>query len=98
MPEVLAQKQQEFPGATIVQMLRFLLYSETGTLASELVNQLAMLYADWINGSGRSFNTYSDASLQTIINYVTTSASNGTRVLLVPHSQGTFTPIASSKS
>lgn len=88
LPEVLAQKQQEFPGATIVQMLRFLLYSETGTLASELVNQLATIYADWINGSGRSFNTYSDASLQTIINYVTTSASNGTRVLLVPHSQG----------
>lgn len=88
LPEVLAQKEQEFPGATIVQMLRFLLYSETGTLASELVNQLATLYADWINGSGRSFNTYSDASLQTIINYVTTSASNGTRVLLVPHSQG----------
>lgn len=86
--EVLAQKSVEFPGATIVQMLRYLLINVSGTLPSQLVNDLATYWASWVNGNRSSYNTYEDGALRGIVDLVRTQALPTNRVLLVPHSQG----------
>ncbi|MCU0952532.1 MAG: hypothetical protein MUC68_16120 [Burkholderiaceae bacterium] len=88
LAQVLAQKQAEFPGATIVQMLRYLLVGVGGSLPSALVNQLATYWAGWVNGNGSSYNTYSDGALWQLVETVRAHAMPDRRVLLVPHSQG----------
>jgi hypothetical protein len=86
--EVLAQKSVEFPGATIVQMLRYLLINVSGTLPSQLVNELATYWAGWVNGNRSSYNTFEDVALRGIVDVVRAQALPTQRVLLVPHSQG----------
>lgn len=88
LAEVLAQKQVEFPGASLVQMLRYLLTHLPGTLPSQLVNDLATYWAGWVNGHRSSYNTFDDVSLRGIVDVVRANALPSNRVLLVAHSQG----------
>jgi hypothetical protein len=88
LAQVLAQKQAEFPGATIIQMLRYLLAGVGGTLPSALVNQLATYWAGWVNGNGASYNSYSDTTLADLVETVRAHTLPDRRVLIVPHSQG----------
>lgn len=88
LAEVLRQKQAEFPGAEVVQMLRFLLLRLSGSLPSDLINQLGLYWADWLSRNGASYNSYSDAALGQLVEAVRTHAVPDRRVLLVPHSQG----------
>lgn len=88
LAEVLRQKSVEYPGATFVQMIRYLLSFAPGDLPSKLVNELATYWANWINNNGGSYNTCTDAGLPQMVDKVRAVAGSNTRVLLVPHSQG----------